>query len=60
MDNALVLIYFCTVYLSPPLSPYPGLAFFHDFVVTDNYYVYSSAPLDFDPLPFVLGQKVFY
>ena len=35
-----------------------GFAFFHDFVVTDNYYIFSNPPLDFDPVPFLLGQKV--
>lgn len=35
----------------------PGLPFFHDFIVTKNYYVFNKAPTTFDPLPFVLGQK---
>ena len=35
----------------------PGLPFFHDFVVTKNYYVFNRAPTTFDPIPFVLGQK---
>ena len=35
----------------------PGLAFFHDFVVTKNYYIFNAPPLAFDPLPFVLGAK---
>jgi all-trans-8'-apo-beta-carotenal 15,15'-oxygenase len=35
----------------------PGLPFFHDFVVTENYYIFNRAPTSFDPLPFVLGQK---
>ena len=36
----------------------PGLAFFHDFVITKNYYIFSTPQLDFDPLPFLLGSKV--
>ena len=35
----------------------PGFVFFHDFVVTENYYIFNQAPVDFDPIPFVLGQK---
>lgn len=35
----------------------PGTAFFHDFVVTKNYYVFNAPPLKFDPLPFALGLK---
>ena len=35
----------------------PGLPFFHDFIVTDNYYIFNRAPTNFDPLPFILGQK---
>jgi all-trans-8'-apo-beta-carotenal 15,15'-oxygenase len=35
----------------------PGLPFFHDFVVTKNFYVFNRAPTTFDPIPFVLGQK---
>ena len=36
----------------------PGFAFFHDFVVTENYYIFNNPPLDFDAVPFILGQKV--
>ncbi|CAM9952414.1 unnamed protein product, partial [Heterosigma akashiwo] len=31
--------------------------FFHDFVVTDNYYIFDLAPTTFDPVPFLLGFK---
>ena len=26
-------------------------------IVTDNYYIFNRAPTNFDPLPFILGQK---
>eukprot|EP00601_Ochromonadales_sp_CCMP2298_P001638 CAMPEP_0173181340 /NCGR_PEP_ID=MMETSP1141-20130122/7228_1 /TAXON_ID=483371 /ORGANISM="non described non described, Strain CCMP2298" /LENGTH=398 /DNA_ID=CAMNT_0014104313 /DNA_START=126 /DNA_END=1319 /DNA_ORIENTATION=+ len=35
----------------------PGFVFFHDFVVTKNYYIFTKLPVTFDPLPFVLGKK---
>jgi len=35
----------------------PGFAFCHDFVVTDNYYIFNQAPTILDPLPFLLGFK---
>ena len=35
----------------------PGFVFFHDFIVTENYYIFNQAPTSFDPLPFVLGSK---
>lgn len=35
-----------------------GFGFFHDFVVTKNYYLFTRCPLEFKPLPFLLGQKV--
>ncbi len=31
--------------------------FFHDFIVTKNYYIFNKAPIKFDPLPFLLGMK---
>jgi all-trans-8'-apo-beta-carotenal 15,15'-oxygenase len=34
-----------------------GFPFFHDFVVTDKYYIFNQAPTTFDPIPFLLGQK---
>lgn len=33
------------------------LLFFHDFIVTERYYIFNEAPLTLDPLPFILGQK---
>ena len=35
----------------------PGLAFFHDFVVTKNYYIFNAPPIKFNPLPFALGRR---
>lgn len=35
----------------------PGFSFIHDFVVTENYYIFNYAPATFDPLPFLLGFK---
>ena len=35
----------------------PGFVFFHDFLVTDNYYIFNQAPIKFEALPFLLGQK---
>lgn len=35
----------------------PGLPFFHDFIVTKNYYIFNQAPLKIDPIPFALGRK---
>ena len=34
-----------------------GFAFVHDFVVTQHYVLWWQNPCDFDPLPFVLGEK---
>lgn len=34
----------------------PGFVFFHDFVVTENYYIFNKAPIQFNPLPFLLGK----
>lgn len=36
----------------------PGFGLFHDMAVTENYYLFIQGSFDFDPLPFVLGQKV--
>ena len=33
----------------------PGFVFFHDFIVTENYYIFNKAPIKFDPIPFLLG-----
>jgi len=35
----------------------PGFVFFHDFLVTENYYIFNQAPINFDAVPFLLGQK---
>lgn len=34
-----------------------NLVFFHDFVVTDKYYVFNEAPITLNPLDFILGFK---
>lgn len=34
-----------------------GFAFVHDFVVTQHYVLWFQNPCDFDPLPFVFGEK---
>jgi len=34
-----------------------GFPFFHDFVVTSNYYIFELAPTTFNPLPFLFGFK---
>jgi all-trans-8'-apo-beta-carotenal 15,15'-oxygenase len=34
-----------------------GFGFFHDFMITQRYYILLQAPLRFHPLPFVLGLK---
>ncbi len=35
----------------------PGFAFLHDFVITENYYVFFQNPVSLNPIPFVLGLK---
>jgi all-trans-8'-apo-beta-carotenal 15,15'-oxygenase len=42
-------------YLRRYSLPRFGLA--HDTAITDNYFLFASAPIKFDPLPFVLGRK---
>jgi all-trans-8'-apo-beta-carotenal 15,15'-oxygenase len=37
--------------------PLPGFAFIHDFAVTPNYCIFFQNPVQFNPFPFVLGQK---
>jgi len=34
-----------------------NLVFFHDFIVTERYYVFDEPPISLDPLPFILGAK---
>ena len=33
----------------------PGFAFIHDFVITPNYYLFFQNPVNFNPIPFLLG-----
>jgi all-trans-8'-apo-beta-carotenal 15,15'-oxygenase len=35
----------------------PGFSFIHDFVVTENYYLFFQNPVTFNPLPFALGIR---
>ncbi len=35
----------------------PGFSFIHDFVVTENYYIFFQNPVTFNPLPFALGMR---
>lgn len=35
----------------------PAFGFYHDFAVTENYYILFQGPLEFDPLPFILGVR---
>jgi len=35
--------------------PINGFAFLHDFIVTENYYIFFQNPVNFNPLPYVLG-----
>jgi all-trans-8'-apo-beta-carotenal 15,15'-oxygenase len=42
-------------YLEPHVLPGFGLA--HDTAITDSYFVFTGAPVTFDPVPFVLGLK---
>lgn len=37
----------------------PGFVFFHDFLVTKNYYLFTKVPTDFSPLPFLLGDCLY-
>ncbi|MBE9028165.1 carotenoid oxygenase family protein [filamentous cyanobacterium LEGE 11480] len=37
--------------------PLPGFAFIHDFAVTPNYCIFFQNSVQFNPLPFVFGQK---
>lgn len=33
----------------------PGFCFIHDFVITENYCIFFQNPVNFNPIPFVLG-----
>lgn len=35
----------------------PGFAFIHDFAITPHYYIFFQNPVQFNPLPFVLGFR---
>lgn len=35
----------------------PGFAFMHDFAITPNYCIFFQNPVDFNPLPFVVGAR---
>ena len=35
--------------------PVAGFAFLHDFILTENYYVFFQNPVSFNPLPYILG-----
>eukprot|EP00741_Cyanophora_paradoxa_P015840 tig00020904_g15292.t1 len=35
----------------------PGFAFFHDFAFTENHCLFFQNPVDFNPVPFALGQR---
>jgi all-trans-8'-apo-beta-carotenal 15,15'-oxygenase len=35
----------------------PGFAFIHDFAITPNYAIFFQNPVNFNPLPFLLGMR---
>ncbi|WP_072619273.1 carotenoid oxygenase family protein [Spirulina major] len=37
--------------------PVPGFAFIHDFAITPHYALFFQNPVQFNPLPFLLGQR---
>jgi all-trans-8'-apo-beta-carotenal 15,15'-oxygenase len=43
--------------LSERRDTFNGFAFLHDFAITPNWAVFLQNAIDFNPLPFVLGQK---
>ena len=43
--------------LSDRREGFKGFAFLHDFAITPNWAVFLQNAIDFNPLPFVLGQK---
>ncbi|MEI8249829.1 MAG: carotenoid oxygenase family protein [Synechococcus sp. ELA057] len=43
--------------LSDQRHSFKGFAFLHDFAITPNWAVFLQNAIDFNPLPFVLGQK---
>ncbi|MCP4886262.1 MAG: Apocarotenoid-15,15'-oxygenase, partial [Planctomycetaceae bacterium] len=43
--------------LSDRRDTFAGFAFLHDFAITPNWAVFLQNAINFNPLPFVLGQK---
>ncbi|MEY3757170.1 MAG: hypothetical protein RLZZ263_324 [Cyanobacteriota bacterium] len=43
--------------LSQRSDSFKGFAFLHDFAITPNWAIFLQNAVDFNPLPFVLGQK---
>jgi all-trans-8'-apo-beta-carotenal 15,15'-oxygenase len=43
--------------LSERRDSFPGFAFLHDFAITPDWAVFLQNAIDFNPLPYVLGQK---
>ena len=43
--------------LSERSDSFKGFAFLHDFAITPNWAVFLQNAIDFNPLPYVLGQK---
>ena len=43
--------------LSERRDTFNGFAFLHDFAITPNWAIFLQNAIDFNPLPFVLGQK---
>jgi len=35
----------------------PGFSFIHDFIITPNYAIFFQNPVNFNPLPFLLGMR---
>lgn len=35
----------------------PGFSFIHDFAITENYAIFFQNPVNFNPIPFLLGMK---
>jgi len=51
------IYYLLSCFHTDPLTHLLGFVFFHDFIVTKNYYIFNKAPIKFDPLPFLVGMK---
>ncbi|WP_269622352.1 carotenoid oxygenase family protein [Prochlorococcus marinus] len=43
--------------LSDRKDTFKGFAFLHDFAITPNWAIFLQNAIDFNPLPFILGQK---